>query len=447
MSNSSLDDLGPLELSTRLIDESRSDVRPNRVTNELSELDDDLAIVESFSHSVVFRTGDGLVAFDSSGPQTGAAVVGAIRSWSEERVDTLVYTHGHVDHVGGSGPLLADAEARGHYKPRVVSHEAVKERFDRYRYTNGFNLNINDRQFGHGRVQKALQFAGEVDAPERHFLPADVAEPTETYQTATSLTVGDTEFQLHHARGETDDHTWAWIPERKAICSGDLMVWVFPNAGNPQKVQRYPGEWAASLRDMVELEPELLLPAHGLPIAGKHRIAEVLTTIASTLEELVTTVVDMMNAGASLNDIVHTAKVPDEVLALPYLRPTYDEPEFVVRNIWRLYGGWWGGDPAELKPAPADELAAEWSQLAGGADKLAARAQELAAQGELRLACHLIETAAVAEPESQMIHELRREIYGLRRSAEASLMARGVFAGAIKESDAVLDPSAETSDG
>ena len=56
-------------------------------------------------------------------------------------------------------------------------------------------------------------------------------------------------------------------------------------------------------------------------------------------------------------------RFPQDKLALPYMTPTYDEPEFVVRNIWRLYGGWWNGDPAELKPAPAATLATEMVNL------------------------------------------------------------------------------------
>ena len=47
-----------------------------------------------------------------------------------------------------------------------------------------------------------------------------------------------------------------------------------------------------------------------------------------------------MNAGARLEDIVTRVQVAPPTLARPYLRPIYDEPEFVVRNIWRLYGGW-----------------------------------------------------------------------------------------------------------
>ena len=34
------------------------------------------------------------------------------------------------------------------------------------------------------------------------------------------------------------------MPGRRILCCGDLFIWATPNAGNPQKVQRYPRDWA-----------------------------------------------------------------------------------------------------------------------------------------------------------------------------------------------------------
>lgn len=267
------------------------------------------------------------------------------------------------------------------------------------------------------------------------------------------LVVGSTRFDLHHALGETDDHLWTWDPGRRAIFSGDLMTWTFPNAGNPQKVQRFPAEWAAALREMAALQPEMLLPAHGLPISGRERIQRVLTTVASALENLVSQVIERMNAGVTLDVILHEVKVPAELLALPFLKATYDEPEFVVRNIWRLYGGWWGGDIDRLKPAPTALLAREIAALVGGSVPLAQRAEALSiearntsvrddADEHWRLACHLIELASesvdVASDEFRHVHEIRTEIYAGRRHHEQSLMAKGAFALASNESKSLL---------
>ncbi len=423
-----------LELSSRIIDAGVADEPTNRVTQELSEVADGIAVVESFSHVVALDTGDGLVCFDTSGPREGGPCVEALRGWSDEPVHSLVYTHGHLDHVGGSGAFVADARGRGRRDPDVVAHAALPDRFDRYRRTDGWNRAINARQFGGVNPRHGMGVGG-LD----RFLPDDVAPPNRIVEDRTTLRVGDLMIDLRHGRGETDDHLWAWLPDHRAICVGDFVTWVFPNAGNPQKVQRYPGEWAAALREMAALEPELMLPAHGLPVTGRERVALVLDDLATALEGLVADTVEMMNAGSTLDEIVRTVHVDPELLARPWLRPVYDEPEFVVRNIWRLYGGWWDGAPARLKPAPDAALGAEMARLAGGVDALVARARELASAEDLRLACHLIDAAVAADPDSTEAHGARSEIYGARRRAESSLMAKGVFAAAARESQAAAE--------
>jgi alkyl sulfatase BDS1-like metallo-beta-lactamase superfamily hydrolase len=146
----------------------------------------------------------------------------------------------------------------------------------------------------------------------------------------------------------------------------------------------------------------------------------------------------MMNAGETLNTIIHSVKIPDATLGKPYLRPLYDEPEFVVRNIWRQFGGWWDGAPSRLKPSTDESMGSEIARLAGGAEVLIARAQELAASGDLRLACHLADFAGWAAPDDPDIHATRSEIYEVRRKKETSLMAKGIFKGASRESDSVV---------
>ena len=430
-----------LDLSARIIDSGITDQPVNRVTNELSQVADGIAMVESFSHCVALRTDEGLVCFDASGVMTGEAVRNALRGWSTDRVSHLVYTHGHADHVGGSTFFRDD-------EPVVVGHEAVATRLDRYAYTNNWNLIINARQFGGVRGEMNLTVGDtgtgmnvEVNPAARRFLPSTTIRPTETFAASHALTVGGRDIELHHARGETDDHLWAWFPERKWIMSGDFLIWNFPNAGNPQKVQRYPIEWAQALRAMIAKGPELLLPAHGLPIAGRDRIARVLDDVATALEHLVRDVIAMMNAGESLDTIIHSVRVPAETLAKPYLRPLYDEPEFVVRGIWRQFGGWWDGAASRLKPAPDAALASELALLAGGVEVLVGRAEELVTAGELRLACHLADMAGWAAPDDPGVHAARAAIYLARRKAEPSLMAKGIFAAAARESQAVAEVS------
>ena len=396
----------------------------NRINHQLSELATDLAVVEAFSHCIVFKTDEGLVTFDTSNEHGGKKCVSAIQSWTHDPFHTVVFTHGHIDHVGGCGAFCDAYEGR---KPIIVGHENVAARFDRYRMTNGYNHVINERQFGQFK-RRGYDLAGASQ-----FLPIATPKPDVTYSAGMTMSVGGLDIELNHAKGETDDHTWAWIPKHKAICAGDFFIWAFPNAGNPQKAQRYPKEWAAALRDMASRDAEVFLPAHGLPISGRNRIQSVLNEAAEVLETLVEQTINLMNEGASLNDIIHSVKVRAELLAKPYLAPTYDEPEFVVRNIWRLYGGWYEGNPAQLKPARDRAVAEELAHLAGGAVKLAKRAEALA-ESDTRLACHLAEFAVQAEPDNKAIHALRAEVYQRRREGETSLMAKGIFGYAANQS-------------
>lgn len=377
----------------------------------------------AFANVAVFDTGDGLVLVDSGDFRTAPQLHTSVRGHSKAPVSAVVYTHGHVDHVFGVGPFDQEAADAGTGRPEVFAHEAVAARFDRYRETAGYNMWINRRQFG----VPSLQW------------PTEYRYPDTTYRDRLTVRRGELTFELVHARGETDDHTYVWIPELRTLCTGDLFIWNSPNAGNPQKVQRYPVEWAQALRDMQLLDAEVLLPGHGVPILGADRIRQALGDTAELLESLCNQTRDLMNAGARLDEVLHGVKVPPGLLEKPYLHPAYDEPEFVVRNLWRLWGGWYDQNPANLKPAPEAALAAELADAAGGARALADRAERLLVRGELRLAAHLAETAALAAPADRAVARIRAEVFARRSERETSTMARGVFDWAAAESAAVAE--------
>ncbi|HEX6311534.1 MAG TPA: alkyl sulfatase dimerization domain-containing protein [Acidimicrobiia bacterium] len=378
----------------------------------------DTAIVMAFSNVSAIATDDGLVVVDTSSQLWTEQAHDALRRWNRRPAHTIVFTHGHIDHVFGVERYEEAARRAGAQPVRVIAHEDVPARFDRYVASAGYNQVINRRQF---RV------------PDLEW-PLDYRYPDETYRAHHAIEVGGVRFDLHHARGETDDHTWVWQPDRRALFCGDLFCWVSPNCGNPQKVQRYPKDWAVALRTMTGLGAEVLLPGHGLPIVGAERIRQSLEDAATLLESLHDQTLAMMNAGARLDEIVSSIEYPTELLEKPYLRPVYDEPEFVVRNTWRLYGGWYDGDPAHLKPAPAAAIAREVTALAGGVEALITRARAAADAGDLRLAGQLAEWATFAAPDDADAHRARADVNEARAAAERSTMSKGVFSWAAAES-------------
>ena len=407
----SLKDLSRAMLDGRISVDERSPIAPLFLSERVA---DRTLFVSSFANVTAFETGEGLVLVDTGSFLLAEPTRAVVRQVLSAPLHTAVFTHGHVDHCFGVERYESEP---GGARARVVAHDAVLRRFERYRLTRGWNASINARQF---RTDVAF--------------PSVFRAPDVTYQEELRLEVGGRAFELHHALGETDDHTWIWVPDERVLCTGDLFIWASPNCGNPQKVQRYPREWAQALRAMAALGAETLCPGHGLPICGAADVRRALEETAELLESLVSQVLRLMNEGAGLERVLTEVRAPAALLARPYLAPVYDEPEFVVRNLFRLYGGWWDGNPAHLKPARADALARELAALAGGVPRLVARAAELREAGEHALASHLVEQAALAAPSDVAVHHERARVYAARAATERSLMARGVFETAAEES-------------
>jgi alkyl sulfatase BDS1-like metallo-beta-lactamase superfamily hydrolase len=385
----------------------------------IAKIDEGMWFHKGFANTIIRETADGLIIVDPSAAWDAKQKHESIRSVTKQRLDTAVFTHGHVDHVFGIPVYEKEAKENAWALPKVIAHSAMPDRFRRYRASETWNGFINLRQFRGG--------VGEPEFPV-HFYYPDI-----TYHDRIDIDVGGITAYLRHSRGETDDHTWVFFPDNKVLCTGDLFIYGIPNAGNPQKVQRYAYEWARALREMAALKPEILAPGHGFPIIGQERVSQALEDTATFLESIHDQTLALMNRGASLDAVLHGVKAPEELMNRPYLRPVYDEPEFIVRNIWRFYGGWYDGMPSHLKPAPEKNQASEIARLAGGSEKVADRALELMKSGQHRLACHLAEWAYLSSPEDQEIRNKTSEVFTARAESESSTMAMGIFLTAAKE--------------
>ena len=275
-------------------------------------------------------TGDGLAMLDTGGQFDIDHVFDQVRGWRPAPVRAAVYSHHHVDHVFGTARFEDEATERSWPQPVVYAHEALPDHFRRY-----------ERWAGTRRS------TAPVRHPRRPFAwPADYRYPDVTYREHLTFTQGRLTFELHHARGETDDATWTFVPELGVLHPGDLFIWAVPNAGNPQKVQRFASDWAAALRQMAGCGAEIMLCGHGLPIFGADRVRRALTDTAELLGRAQTLV--LMNERAARSRAPRSRSLNGCASCRTSSR--CDHPQFLVRNVWRRYGGWYDGEPDNLLP-------------------------------------------------------------------------------------------------
>ena len=200
------------------------------------EITDGVGFCPSFANVSSFATEDGLVLVDTGSAPLAKVVHDDIRTWSPARLHTAVYSHGHIDHVFGVPVWEAEAAARGLGRPR--GHRPP-------RAAGPLRPLHLHRRLQHHHQPPAVRLRRPATGRP------STATRTGPTTTRLDLSVGGVDFALRHEKGETDDHTVTWQADTRVLCCGDLFIWASPNAGNPQKVQRYPREWAAALRRML----------------------------------------------------------------------------------------------------------------------------------------------------------------------------------------------------
>ncbi len=379
-----------------------------------------LFMTADYVNLTAFETADGLLLVDTGMVAAGPKVFEEIRKRTDAPLNTVVFTHGHLDHAFGLAPWLEAGE-----KPRVIAHENVARRYRTYMKTGPMNVHINRVQFG---------IEADITWPQRD---EDFFWPDTTYRDSLTLHLGGERFELRHAKGETDDATWVQACDRKIVCSGDLWEGILPNCGNPQKVQRYPEEWADALEAIAAVGAELLLPGHGQPLEGADKIRTCCLNTAEALRAIVSQTLEGLNAGWTHEDILASIKIPEHLTGEHYLDPLYDRPEFIARNVIRKYGGWWEGFSSQIMPAKMASQAAEIARLAGGAAALIARARELT-DSDPALACHLAEWAALAAPEDREAQQCVIDVFTKRAEGEIALMGRGLLSHAARNAEKAI---------
>jgi alkyl sulfatase BDS1-like metallo-beta-lactamase superfamily hydrolase len=319
---------------------------------------------------------EGVVMIDTGTPQVfGDHAVRELRRFTDAPIRLVVYTHGHIDHAFNLAPVLADAEARGYPRPRIVAHPRVLPRFARYARLRGHTTLINRINFG--------------TPPDTPIVP-DFYYPDTLVEASTTLQVGGLRVELRPGIGETDDALWVWVADRRVLFPGDFLLWGFPNIGNPFKVQRYAAGWAQALEEMAALHAVAAGPGHGPAVIDEKQVEDMLLDTARALRHLDDDVVRRLNAGQDFEQILAKVDLPADLKDKPYLAPIYGNPTYTVHAILREYAGWYDYNPSHLHPSPTPAIAAEVVSLAGGAARLLDRARSLAADSP-QLALHLVD--------------------------------------------------------
>lgn len=340
-------------------------------------------------NAVLFDTDEGLVLVDTGMAPAGPALRDAIRSVSQKPLHTIIYTHFHMDHAGGTWALLEP----GQPAPQIIATDALEHFFHENTRIRGNMAKYHS--------QPLAEWPADRD---------DYVWPTRTFSGELTLTIGGEQFVLRERPGETDDQLYVWVPGRQMLATADYYQGFLPNAGNGKRHLRDVDSWIAALREMSALKPQLLLPAHGEAITEPATITRNLDTLADALEYITDHVIDGLNQGLRKDQIALSLQWPERFANEPTLTIQYVSPQDIARMVIAKHTGWWDDIPSHWSPAPLASEANELVQLAGGPAAMVQRARALMAS-DLKLASHLADWAWFAAPNDAAVQQLVMDVY------------------------------------
>lgn len=343
-------------------------------------------------------TTDGVVLIDtlitpSAGKKVFEKIAGTIKY--------IIYTHGHVDHVGGAKSFIAD-------NPEIIASKFLPYRLDRYIAQAPYRARIAAQQF---------------NIPD-NIRVVDFVYPTKTFLGEMTISLGDKTFELYTARAETDDACWVYVPELNAAFIGDLLIGSFPNIGNPWKPTRYSLEWAKALEEVRAKEPEYVFYGGAGRMHKGRKALKALDANIEVIHSMYNQVVDYINQDMHITDMIHAVKIPKHLENNPYLRQFYSRTEFFVFNVYRWLHGYFDGNPAHLLPRPEREVLKEISGLIGDSDKILRRVRELLDQNQAQLALQILDVLIQTEPENIEARKLHIELLQELGANDKCLMSR-----------------------
>ncbi|MBO4317503.1 MAG: alkyl/aryl-sulfatase [Mailhella sp.] len=368
------------------------------------------------SNVTVIEGDTSLILVDSLESDARMARVRAVlAARTDKPVRTLIFTHGHPDHTGGSGAL------RGEVRD-VIAHAPVSAPLPYYdRIGTVLGLRTG-RQFGYALPEEELitQGLGPKEGRACGDGKYDFLTPTEVLSAdRTERVIDGVRMVIGAAPGETDDHLFVWLPDDKVLCCGDTYYSCWPNLYAIRGSQyRNVAAWISSLDALLGCGAEVLLPGHMLPLFGADTVRMHLTNYRDAIRHVLFATLDCIDKGMTMSEAAGSVRLPEKLRSLPYLGEYYGTVAWSVKGIYAGYLGWFDGRPEDLDPVPEKEWAEELIALAGGKENIAERIRALYSEGKwqkgLQL-CSLLNEARV--PERQLYVRGLRELARLQTSA------------------------------
>lgn len=344
-----------------------------------------------------FLVGDkGIVVVDTGWFQASfERALAELRKTVDKPVTAIIYTHYHLDHIGGGGyaarqggaslPIYGPAGLQ-EYLAHAGGQGPVRSTV-RARAVQQMGLSLP----GIGIPLSGAGVGPVVQSGEYHFAP-----PTEVVSESQSVRIDGLNINFIKTAVDTPESMMVWLPDQKILIPGDIIGGVLPFIKTARyDPYRQPADMMRAIDLSLELDPDMVLPGHGELLLTKEKIADVLTANRDAIQYLIDQVDRGIINGLSTEQIVHKVHLPKSLAERNDLQPFYVKREWLIRAMVSDQIGFFDNYLQLFRHDGVAE-ARKFLDIAGGAQRIRDKARQALSSGDPRWALRLVDLLKLA---------------------------------------------------
>ncbi len=300
----------------------------------------------SLANTTVIEAEDGLIVYDTGDTKEEAEHIrDAIKKISDKPVKVIIYSHSHYSL--GAGALVDNPE-----DVLIIGHPTVNQTVETALQGGGSPSAIPEVgpymtprvliQFNNFMPTEGpdAAMAGKLELGKPiAFLPAN-----RTVEDGEILDVLGIKMQFFTQYTSDDHNLTVYVPEKKLVMNN--FFW--PGTPNIYTlrggVYRDPLIWRGGLKEIRDLQPEILSNTHTRAIVGKDEVMKRLTGYMDQLTLTYDQTLRGILGGMGPDEIRHAIYIPDHMREIPENAQSYGETIHFPAAIYQYVIGWFDGD-------------------------------------------------------------------------------------------------------
>jgi alkyl sulfatase BDS1-like metallo-beta-lactamase superfamily hydrolase len=349
-------------------------------------------------------------------PLTNAETSRAALAFAHEHlpkrpVSAVLFTHSHIDHFGGVGGVVTQAELDAGTVAIIAPEGFLQEATSEMVLAGQVMSRRADFMYGRRLPRNAQGHIGSGLGKQPALGSISIASPTRVISSPyESMVIDGVPFNFQLVSGsEAPAEFTFYLPEQRAFCGAELVSRNLHNLYTLRGAKvRDALAWSGFIDDAIHAFPDMqvIFNSHHWPVWGASAAREFLEDQRDVYKYIHDQTLHLASQGMTPNEIAETIALPPALQSALHVHDYYGTLKHNAKAVYQFYFGFYDGHPSNLDPLPPVESAQRYVALMGGSDAVVTAATQAFDRGEYRWVAELLKHVVFTQPDHEGARQL-----------------------------------------